>query len=255
MHAFDQAHAATLRRIWFLGDVHGGFEHLETALVSARQRRASPNWLVFLGDLEIHQLSLRVVLEPMLALSPKLRVAFIHGNHDADTHLHWECLHDCGEAVVLHGRVVELDGIRVAGLGGNFMGRVWSPPSVPTFNNKAAAMKRGPYGWRDGQRPSPKFNGAIYPDDVAALSQQRADMLVTHEAPSCHPHGWSALDQLARDMGVVRAFHGHHHDDQSEAYAAQREQLGFDARAVDFRCIKNGLGEIVDDPSFKQQGT
>jgi predicted phosphodiesterase len=252
--AFDRQHEHTLRRLWFAGDVHSEFQHIQAALKAARGSNNFPTWLVFLGDLDIDQRPLRVILEPMLTLTPELRVAFIHGNHDADSYLHWECLHDCGCAVVLHGRVVDLDGIRVAGLGGNFMGRVWAPPSQPTFTNKVAAMKRGLYGWRDGQRPSPKFNGAIYPDDVATLGQQRADILVTHEAPSCHPYGWDTLDQMARDMGVLRTFHGHTHDDLSEAYAQQREALGFDAQAVNFRCIKNGLGELVDAQQFNLKG-
>jgi hypothetical protein len=153
-------------------------------------------------------------------------------------------LHDSGDSLELHGKVLDLDGIRVAGLGGNFMGRVWAPPSTASFSSKTVAMKRGPYAWRDGQRQSPKLNGAIYPADVAVLAEMRADILVTHEAPSCHPFGWDALDQLARDMGVVRSFHGHTHDDLSEEYGLLREQLGFDALAVNFRCIKNGLGEL-----------
>lgn len=251
---FDLQHENVLRKLWFVGDVHGEFQHIEATLKAACDANSSPTWLVFLGDLDIDQLPLRMVLEPMLTLSPELRVAFIHGNHDADSYLHWECLHDSGEAVALHGRVVALDGIRVAGLGGNFLGRVWAPPSQPTFTSKAAAMHRGPYGWRDGQRPNPKLHGAIYPEDVAALGQQRADILVTHEAPSCHPYGWDALDQLARDMGVLRTFHGHTHDDLSEDYVAQREQLGFDARAVNFRCIKNGLGELVNAQQFNLKG-
>jgi predicted phosphodiesterase len=252
--AFDRLHEHTLRKLWFVGDVHGEFQHIETTLKAARDANSLPTWIVFLGDLDIDQLPLRVVLEPMLTLSPELRVAFVHGNHDADSYAHWECLHDGGEAVALHGRVVDLDGLRVAGLGGNFLGRVWAPPSQPTFTNKVAAMQRGPYGWREGQRPSPKLHGAIYPDDVATLGKQRADILVSHEAPSCHPYGWETLDRLARDMGVLRTFHGHTHDDLSEAYAGQREGLGFDARAVDFRCIKNGLGELVNTQQFHRKG-
>lgn len=254
VEAFDRQYDQALRRLWFAGDVHGDFQHIDAALQAARGSNCLPSWLVFLGDLDIDQRPLRVILEPMLARLPELRVAFIHGNHDADSYAHWECLHDGGEAVVLHGHVVDLDGIRVAGLGGNFLGRVWAPPSTPTFTNKAAAMKRGPYGWRDGQRPSPKLHGAIYPDDVATLGQQRADILVTHEAPSCHPYGWDTLDQLARDMGVLRTFHGHTHDDLSDAYAGQHERLGFDARAVNFRCIKNGLGELVEAQQFHLKG-
>ena len=89
-------------------------------------------------------------------------------------------------------------------------------------------MERGPYGWRDGQRPSPRFHGAVYPDDVSHLAGRNADILITHEAPGCHHHGWDALSQLARDMDVIRSFHGHTHDDLSGKYALMRDQLGFD---------------------------
>lgn len=254
MAAFDQEHAAALRRLWFLGDVHGEFRHIGAALAEAVQTDTVPSWLIFLGDVEIDQRGLRWILAPMRELYPSLQVAFIHGNHDADTLEHWACLHDCGDAEVLHGRVAVLDGIRVAGLGGNFMGRVWAPPSAPSFVSKAEAMKRGPYAWREGHQPSPKLNGAIYPDDVAMLGRQRADILITHEAPSCHRYGWDALEQLARDMRVVRSFHGHTHDDLSEQYALRRDEIGFDARAVNFCCIKNGLGEFISGPPPHMEG-
>lgn len=152
---------------------------------------------------------------------------------------------DCGDAINLHGRVVELDGIRVAGLGGNFLGRVWAPPCQPTFTSREKAMNRGAYQYRDGMRPNPCFNTAIYPEDVDRLAKLRADILVTHEAPSCHVHGWEALDQLSRDLRVVRSYHGHMHDDRSDEYALVRDKLGFDARAVGYCSIKDGLGACV----------
>lgn len=82
---------------------------------------------------------------------------------------------------------------------------------------------------------------------VGALARLDADILVTHEAFSCHHHGWEALDQLARDLRVARAFHGHTHDDRTDQYREHRERLGFEAVAVNFRCIKNGLGQMVFD--------
>jgi predicted phosphodiesterase len=252
MEAFDSEHAQALRRIWFLGDVHGHFEHIGRALQSTAKRAgAVPSWLVFLGDVDLEDQPLWQKLRPLREVWPSINFAFIHGNHDADTHAKWTHLHDRGPALLLHGQVLNLDGVRVAGLGGNFQGRVWSPPAQPTLRNKHAAInrgahqKRGAYQKRGGQQASPKFHSAIYPDDVDQLSKQRADILITHEAPSCHHHGWPVLDKLARDMRVVRTFHGHTHDDLSEVYASQREQLGFDARAVNYCCIKNGLGELV----------
>lgn len=244
MVAFDQEHADALRGLWFLGDVHGEFKYLAESLLAAEKK---PSWIIFLGDIDIDHNPFRVILKPLRCDFPGTRVAFIYGNHDADTYEHWEMLHDCGDAVALHGRVVELNGIRVAGLGGNFLGRIWSPPGEPLFRNKEAAMSRGSYQWRGGQRPNPSQHAAIYPDDVEHLSKLRADILVTHEAPSCHPYGFDAIDALARDMNVVRTFHGHHHDDRSDEYAKLRETLGFDARAVNYCSVKNGLGEHVFD--------
>jgi hypothetical protein len=250
MHAFNGEHADALRRLWFCGDVHGEFSYLSRTLLDSPTK---PSWIIFLGDVDIDHKPFHEVLEPLHRNLPLVKVAFIHGNHDADTYEHWSMLHDCADAVALHDQVMFLDmagvsdqdRIRLAGLGGNFLGRVWSPPGKVVFRNKASAMNRGPYQWRNGQRPYPSLNGAIYPDDVEYLSTLRADILVTHEAPSCHPHGFAAIDQLARDMHVVRTFHGHQHDDRSEEYALTRDTLGFDAQAVGFCAIKNGLGEHV----------
>jgi predicted MPP superfamily phosphohydrolase len=242
MIEFDQEHADVLRGLWFLGDVHGEFKYLSQALLAAEKK---PSWIVFLGDVDIDHRPFREILEPLRRNFPKTQVAFIYGNHDADTYEHWEMLHDCGDAVALHGRVVDLNGIRVAGLGGNFLGRIWSPPGEALFRNKQAAMNRGSYQWRDGQRPHPQHHAAIYPDDLENLAKLRADILVTHEAPSCHKYGFDAIDNLSRDMFAVRTFHGHHHDDPSDHYATLREDFGFDPRAVAFCAIKNGLGEVV----------
>ena len=243
MTDFDTQNAQALKGIWFLGDVHGEFKHIAEVLLATQVK---PDWLIFLGDIDIDLKPFRELFtEPLHRSLPSIKVGFIHGNHDADTYEHWEMLHDCGDAVAMHGKVTEANGIRIAGLGGNFLGRIWSPPANPTFRNKKASMNRGPYQWRDGQKPNPSLNAAIYPDDVGKLSKLRADILITHEAPSCHPYGFEALDELARSMRVVRSFHGHQHDDRSEEYALVREQLGFDAKAVDYCGIKNGLGEII----------
>ena len=126
------------------------------------------------------------------------------------------------------------------------MGRVWYPPSDPLFQSKATVMNRGPFQWRDGQRPNPKLNAAIYPQDFQGLSKQRADIPVSHEAPSPHPYGFAAIDELAREMCVCRSFHGHQHDDRSAEYRKVRSCLGFDATAVGFRAIKDGMGNVID---------
>ena len=239
---FDVEFEQVLKNIWFLGDVHGKFSHIFDALEASL---TPPRWLVFLGDVDIDKTPFKAVLAPVKKIYPDISFAFIHGNHDADSYEHWEMLHDCGDAAPLHGNVITIEGVRIAGLGGIFMSRVWRPPGLPSFEDKAKAMNRGRFQHKDGQRSNPSFNAAIYPADFALLGKQRADILVTHEAPSCHPFGFQALDELARRMRVVRTFHGHHHDDRSAEYASHQKSLGFDARAVNYCAIKNGLGEIV----------
>lgn len=240
--AFDRTHQEALRRIWFLGDVHGRFDRILCAL---KQEPNRPSWLVFLGDIHLQDLTFDEALAPIRALDPELRIAFVHGNHDADEHEHWFNLHACGDAVALHGQVVEIDGIRLAGLGGNFMGRVWAPPANPSYASRAEATYRHPNLVERGQDHAPRLHAAIYKNELDQLASQQADILVTHEAYSCHPYGWEALDQLARDLGVVRAFHGHTHDDLSQTYQTHRNRMGFEVHAVNHCCIKNGLGHPV----------
>lgn len=245
--AFDGAHRNALRRIWFAGDVHGQLGRIEQLLREWRDSRSElPSWLVFLGDIHLIQnMTFSEALEPLRAVAPGLRVSFIHGNHDGDSHEVWDRLQDCGDAVPLHGSVVNMCGIRVAGLGGNFQGRVWMPPSEPVFSTRAEATLRHPNLRARGQRHSSRLHAAIYNEELEQLARQSADILVTHEAFSCHPHGWEVLDDLARRMGAVRAFHGHTHDDLSMEYQTHRDRMKFDAVAVDFRCVKDGLGESV----------
>jgi Icc-related predicted phosphoesterase len=243
MMRFDLAHGAALKRIWFLGDVHGEFRHVARAI---ERSEIQPTWLVFLGDIEIDKVPFREALSPIRSILPSIKVGYIHGNHDAETLQHWAMLHDGGDAIDLHGKVVSLDGVKVAGLGGNFMTRIWDPASsIPSFRNKLEATKLDRFRVGKRNQPQATFHAAIYPDDVAALSRLRADILVTHEAPSCHPHGFDLIDNIARSLQVVRTFHGHHHDDRSDEYAIFRQLLNFDARAVSLRGIKNGLGEII----------
>ena len=52
---------------------------------------------------------------------------------------------------------------------------------------------------------------SIFPEDFRALVGKRADILVAHEAPSTHQHGFAALVDLARALRVPLVVHGHHH--------------------------------------------
>lgn len=241
LNEFDQERAQALRRIWFVGDVHGYFKHLAQAMLDASER---PSWIVFAGDIDIDHKPFREILAPLWRFAPDTQIAFIHGNHDADTHENWQMMHDCGDAVALHCRVVDMGGVRVGGLGGHFVGRAWMPPAPASFSSRSAVLKQFAKPSR-GELPAPVWNSAIFPDEVDRLAKQRADILITHEAPSCHRLGFEVLDDLARKLMVKRAFHGHHHDDRTAEYKAHRERLGFDAVGLRFCQIKNGLGEEI----------
>ena len=170
--AFDTEHQAALSGLWFLGDVHGEFQWIAHALMAAKEL---PSHITFLGDVDIAHKPLREILEPMRRVYPSVQVAFIHGNHDADSYEAWECLHDAGDdAIKLHGKVTTLNGIRVGALGGVFLGKVWNPPEPPKFGSKEAAMNRGAFQFRGGQRPSPTYLAAIYPDDYDRMTKLRA---------------------------------------------------------------------------------
>lgn len=220
--------------ILFCGDPHGHFGHIIEAV-----QEHQPAAVILLGDLQA-QRPLEVELATIL---DKTEVWFIHGNHDTDC----EADHDhlFGSALVernLHGRVVEIAGLRIAGLGGVFRGKVWTPPAPATFENPKQYLARCGKGnfWRGGLPLT--HRSTIFPVDYESLQKQRADILITHEAPSAHPHGFAAIDQLASSLGVSSSFHGHHHDRLD--YSAERTRLGFNAFGVGLRGITDQDGRV-----------
>lgn len=203
--------------IAFIGDIHRDWDSIERGLAGLSR---PPDAAVLLGDIECHQ-PLDQVATPLLDRG--IDVHWIFGNHDHDGGPPmWANLVDPTrnprtKAGALHGRVVEIQGLRVAGLGGTFSARVWHPPSEPRLHRReeleADLGKVGPR-WRAGHLAAMAQSlvaTAIWPADYEALAEQRADILVTHEAPASHPAGHAALDVLARRMGATLVVHGHHH--------------------------------------------
>jgi predicted phosphodiesterase len=228
-----------IRMIWLLGDPHGKFEYI-VRMVKANK----PDAIIFLGDLEC-PLPLDVLLRPILDLT---EVWFIHGNHDSDKGAYWHNLH--GNSLAgrnLHGRVATVAGHRVAGLGGTFEAPVWLPGEPDTgFQNYQEFLARL------SLRPQPADVMAtrkqhalshIYPDDYFCLGMEQADILVCHEAPSCHPYGYAEIDDLATTMGVKQVFHGHHHD--SLDYRKSWSSMGFETYGVGFRGIMDLQGNVL----------
>jgi hypothetical protein len=106
-----------------------------------------------------------------------------------------------------------------AGLPGVFKPRVWYPradaPSdridPPHFHTRDAFLRslRPDEHWRGGL---PLWHrDTIFPEDFDRLRGERFDVLVSHEAPSSHPHGFADIDRLAEAGGARLIVHGHHH--------------------------------------------
>ena len=191
-------------RLMCFGDPHDDFRFVIHSVL-----RHAPEAIILLGDLQA-QRPLQIELAPILALT---EVWFVHGNHDTDSEADFDNLFKSELAHRnVHGRVVEIAGVRVAGLGGVFRESIWAPPLAPAFNSVAERLKciRPSERWRGGIPL--RHRSSIWPDEYARLSRQRADVLVTHEALGGHPHGWTALDELASSMGVRMVAHGHLHE-------------------------------------------
>ena len=250
--------------ILLFGDTHGNFRHVIPAVIAEK-----PAAIIFLGDLQA-QKPLEKELADVIHLT---EVYWIHGNHDTDSRADYENLFNSALSDRnLHGKVTEIDGLRVAGLGGIFRSAVWyprdDPESVPYFDNyddyvaselEAERFKEFRRQKRSGLEPdglpSPALIGkalthksTIFYEDWLNLYGQSADILVTHEAPSCHQYGFVGIDVLAKSMKVKYSFHGHHHDRLN--YEKDHERLGFNAHGVGFRGVSDMYGGMIKASNF-----
>jgi predicted phosphodiesterase len=223
-------------KVYFCGDVHGQFDQLCEVVLRDR-----PDAIILLGDLELTR-PLEVELAPILGSTT---VRFIHGNHDTDSDAaHRFLFQSPTSAWNLHGKVETICGVRIAGLGGVFRGKTWMPPNSPQYAaypqfiqslaNRRPIRERQT---REGtlSRQERLHCSSIFPSDVTWLASQRADILVCHEAPSCHANGFPVIDALAATMGVTTVYHGHHH--QTHCYPAAPRGLGFRVFGVGLRSV------------------
>ncbi len=189
------------------GDPHGEWRPLLQACQNDK-----PDGVVILGDCDL-AVPLREQLK--LLFDAGIRVRWIPGNHDADTEAWHDRLWGNYPEGNLHGRWAQVGDLIVAGIGGVFKERVWYPRyevANPVYPNRRSYLKslKQMERWR-GDLPL-QVRDAIFPDDVQALSGLRADVLVTHEAPSCHRHGFVGVDQAATLCRARLLVHGHHHE-------------------------------------------
>jgi predicted phosphodiesterase len=203
--------------IVFIGDIHQHWHFIEAGLAALA---TLPRAAVLLGDIQCDR-PLDELAAPLLDRG--IAVHWIHGNHDNDggpdmwANLASPERNPLTASGALHARVVTIEGVRIAGLGGTFRPRVWSPPSAPRLRHRHKLAddlaSLGPvYGPKQRTALAHSLTtAAIWPEDIDTLASQKADVLVTHEAPSSHPAGSVVLDALARAMGARTIVHGHHH--------------------------------------------
>jgi len=199
--------------IIFYGDPHGRWDPLYEAL------DRGPRAVIVLGDLAEAKLDpggaqrARDAFDAVLDASAQL--AFIVGNHDSGTDELWNVVEDYDEYRI-DGRIIELGGLRIAGLGGVVRRRLWYGEGEPRVSTEEEFIATTPRQerWRGG---IPKAHRTtLLPWTVEALRGQSVDVLVTHEAPLPHRHGFHFINGLAADMGSRLVVHGHHHRTYSD---------------------------------------
>lgn len=264
-------------KIFFCGDNHSRFDHI-IAAVETHQ----PDAIVMLGDTEPNR-PLEIEFSKILSLT---QIYFIIGNHDTDNIASYRFLVNSHLAKGrIDGEVRTIAGVKIAGLGGIFRSKIWygdgnrnvasyselqrdlhnkesqlqetastiernltnhmSSKQNAFLNNRVRQLKSAV---TSAERNLLNHASTIFPDAYDKLSACKADVLVTHEAPSCHPHGFAVLDELARSLGVKIAFHGHHHDRRN--YGDTTQTLGFQAYGVGFCGITDLNGNVIVPGEF-----
>lgn len=200
--------AARHEGIAIIGDPHGDYSCLRRLLEAG-----APSAAVFLGDMDL-EVPFDDEVRPLTKAGTAVR--YIHGNHDTDRE-EWHDNLFCtplGVSGNLTGRVEEIAGLRVAGLGGVFREKIWHPKNgegIPRFRTRQEFIDANRRSlWREGLPRGQR--SSIFPEDVEALADETADVLVTHEAPSCHRYGFAEIDLVAEVLGVRLVVHGHHHE-------------------------------------------
>lgn len=198
--------------VLFAGDPHRNFTPILRACLAS-----DAGTLILMGDCDCPE-PLPKIMAPVLRAG--WQVKWILGNHDTETEQSYDHLVGAHPDGDLGLRVTEIAGLRIAGLPGVFKPRVWYPRAdepgaridPPRFRTRMEFLKslRPDEHWRGGL---PLWHrDTIFPEDIDRLRGERFDVLVAHEAPSTHRHGFPVLDELARAAGARLIVHGHHHE-------------------------------------------
>lgn len=231
------AKTPTKDAIWIAGDSHGDFRPLIRAV-----QQYKPAAVIHVGDIcgDSDQRPIDIELAPIL---DQTEFWWIPGNHDTDSEQAYDSLYRSTLAShCFEGRVVSIAGVKVAGLGGVFRSKVWMPPAEPVYDSPQDYIhhNRGDQ-WRGGLPL--RHRSTIFESTYLTLADERADVLITHVPPSCHPHGFQAITELAQALHVRASFHGHEHDHLD--YSQTWPRLGFHAYGVGLRGITALDGNVI----------
>ena len=190
-------------RILFAGDPHGNFKPLISAVL-----KYQPTDVILLGDYDL-ETPLDSCLQEIIELT---KIWWIAGNHDFESpEKHNNLFNSALADKNLHLKVTKIAGLKVVGLGGIFLGRVWYPPQQPKWRGKEHYLNNQSPKIQQSELAL-KYKSAIWYDEFEALKSLKADVLVSHEAPGSHRHGFHVIGELAEAMGVQQIFHGHLHE-------------------------------------------
>ena len=226
--------------ILICGDPHGNFKSILHAVESN-----NPKAIVMLGDYDLKK-PLDTYLKPVIDAG--VEIHWIAGNHDFDNEQYCENLFSSQlKPFDLNLKVIDICGTRIAGLAGIFKGKFWHPDTEPKFKNKKDWLLRQPSNIKKSvnKRGFPLIiKKAIWFDEVEQMKKKiRADILVSHEAPSCHKHGFSVIDELAKAIGAQQIFHGHHHE-----YYQDKLSNGINVVGVNIESVCNLQGIHLEGP-------
>lgn len=202
-------------KILFMGDPHGDFAPLFKAAEIHQ-----PGAIIMLGDQQPEE-----PLSDILKDVP-CQVWWILGNHDSDQP-RFLSNHFSLWDFNLGNRVIEIAGLKIAGLGGEFRQEVWHPwdeEGKPKWNKREDYLTSLPPDQAlAGQIPDNAFQKGlplrgwttIFPEDFDVLFDHGpADILVSHIAPDWHMYGFKEINDLAEVLEVKTIIHGHLHRDR-----------------------------------------
>ena len=193
--------------ILFVGDCHGDFDPMLEAATTATA-------VILLGDQE-PLYDLVSILGPETAE----KTWWIFGNHDSDDPeylAHHASMADRN----LHCRVVEINGLRIAGLSGSFRSNILGVDRQTTLSDlphvRPQDTRQSLALIRKDKKLAPQDHTSIFPEDLNCMarlaSKTRVDIFVTHEAPESHKLGYRILGDVARALKARIHVHAHHHE-------------------------------------------